>query len=1014
GEVLFLNDFGQHFFGYSEEEITGRNVIGTIVPEQEVTGRTLSSLMNEIFEHPEEYENNINENMCKDGRRVWISWSNSPLYDPEGHIIEMFSVGTDITSEKKAKEQLKLQSLVLDQITDCVTVTDLNGTITYVNNAEAQVLGYPREELTGRSTKKFGDDPERGATQPKILRETLLNGQWHGEVVNKTADGRDIIMDCRTQVVRNETGQAIALCGISTDITERKLQEDKLLKSQQQLSNALNIAKMGHWELDVASGIFTLSDSFYAIFRTNAKEMGGYEISIDEYATRFVHPEDRHLVYEETLKASESEDPNFNHYLEHRMLYADGDVGHMAVRFYIFKDGKGKTIKTYGVNQDITERRQLAEVLRLEKDKLTKIADTVPGAICMFGMKADGLIYFLYASRAIREVYGLTPEELAKDVSSIKNRLLPEDQQRIYDEMIESAQNLSLWQSEFLYDHPAKGFVWIESRFTPAREGDGDTLWYGIVNDITERKLSENALTHSHNLLRYIVEHTRSAVAVHDKDLNYIYVSQRYLEDYKVKEKDIIGKHHYEVFPDLPQKWRDVHQRALAGEISSAEDDPYFKDDGTVEWTRWECRPWYEADGSIGGIIVYTEVITDRKQAEEALLKAKKDAEYANMAKSEFLATMSHELRTPLNAVIGFNEILLDTELNEEQRHYVQIVQKSGKTLLDIIEDVLDFSKIEADKLELDALDFDLLDLLEDFIETMALRAHNKGLELLYTVEPDVPSLLCGDPGRLLQILTNLAGNAIKFTSRGEVTIHVSAESNEDENVLIRFSVKDTGIGIPEDKIEMIFQKFTQVDASNTRRFGGTGLGLAISKRLAEKMGGEIGVLSEVEKGSEFWFTARLKKQSKAEPVDKTDQAHLPQKNDNDLRILLVEDDKFNQEVARAMLIKLGFNADVVANGKEAIKALGTVPYDLVFMDVQMPEMDGIEATRLIRDKSSAVLDHKIPIIAMTAHAVEGERERFISAGMDDYVSKPVTLKKLSELVNKWNVIILESQEKSE
>ncbi len=173
-------------------------------------------------------------------------------------------------------------------------------------------------------------------------------------------------------------------------------------------------------------------------------------------------------------------------------------------------------------------------------------------------------------------------------------------------------------------------------------------------------------------------------------------------------------------------------------------------------------------------------------------------------------------------------------------------------------------------------------------------------------------------------------------------------------------------------------------------------------------------MLSEVEKGSEFWFTARLKKQSKAEPVDKTDEAHLPQKNNNDLQILLVEDDTFNQEVARAMLIKLGFNADVVANGKEAIKALGTVPYDLVFMDVQMPEMDGIEATRLIRDTSSAVLDHKIPIIAMTAHAIEGERERFISAGMDDYVSKPVTLKKLSELMYKWNDIILGNQEKSE
>lgn len=1010
GEVLFLNEFGQRFFGYSEEEITGKNVMGTIVPELEVTGRSLSPLMDDVFDHPEKYGNNINENICKDGRRVWISWSNNPLYDSQGHIVGMFSVGTDITSEKVAKEQLKLQSLVLDQITDCVTVTDLQGTITYVNNAEVQALGYSQKELAGKSTEKFGDNPERGATQQEILKETLLKGQWHGEVVNKTSDGREVLMDCRTQVVRDEKGQAIALCGISTDITERKLQDEKLLKSQSQLSNALNIGKMGHWELDIASGVFTFSDSFYAIFHTTAKEAGGYYMSIEDYANCFIHPEDRHLVYEETLKASEADDPNSSRYLEHRMIYADGNVGYMAVEFFIVKDSKGRTIKTCGINQDITERRQWAEMLRLEKDKLTKIADTVPGAICMLGMKSDGLTYFPYASHAIEEVCGFVPEELVKDASSIMNRLFQDDQNRVYQELIESARNLSLWKSEFRYKHPTKGLVWIESRFIPARESDGSTLWYGIVTDITERKSSENALIHSHNLLSYIVEHTRSAVAVHDRDLNYIYVSQRYRDDYKVKEKDIIGKNHYEVFPDLPQKWRDVHKRALEGQISSADDDPYFKEDGTVEWTRWECRPWYELDGSIGGIIVYTEVITDRKKAEEALLKAKKDAELANSAKSEFLAIMSHELRTPMNAIIGFNEILLDTELNEEQRRYVEIIQKSGKTLLDIIEDILDYSKIEANKLKLETLDFDLLELLDGFVDTMILRATHKGLKLFYSIDSDVPPLLRGDSGRLLQILTNLAGNAIKFTSQGEVTIHVSVDLQEGENILLHFSVKDTGVGIPEDKLAYIFEKFAQIDASNTRRFGGTGLGLAISKRLVEMMGGIIGVFSEVEKGSEFWFTTPLKKQSKAEPVKRVDQEYLIQKHDSDLKILLVEDDIFNQKVAQEMLIKLGFNADVVSNGHEAVKVLETISYDLVFMDVQMPEMDGIEATRLIRDASSAVLNHKIPIIAMTAHATEGDRDRFIDAGMDDYLSKPVTLKTLRELINKWNDIILESQ----
>jgi PAS domain S-box-containing protein len=917
---------------------------------------------------------------------------------------------------------------------------------------------------------------------------------------------------------------------------ERKNVEEELHKSQQQLSNALNIAKLGHWELDLVKGIFTFSDEFYSIFRTNAKEMGGYRMPIENYVKRFVHPDDRHMISEKIRKTLDAGDPDFSGYTEHRMLYADGSTGYLAVKLFIIKNSKGQTVKSYGVNQDITDR-----------------------------------------------------------------------------------------------------------------------------------KLSEKALMHSHNLLSYIVEHTRSAVAVHDRDLNYIYVSQRYLDEYKVKKKDIIGKHHYEVFPDLPQKWRDVHQMALAGEVISAEDDQYIREDGTVEWTRWECRPWYEMDGSIGGIIVYTEVITDRKQAEKnleetsnilesmldqlqdavafqktdftimrynnagyellnmspddvvgkkcyelmgrqdvcpncqskkaletkkietaekyvpelhkyikatsnpildengeilfiveqlqditerkkaeeelkqrekllnnifdilpiglwladnngkllrgnpagkriwgaeplvspeeygvfkawrlpsgeevlpenwalahtikegvtiedelleieafdnkrriilnytapvvgddgemlgaiivnnditelkktemELIKAKEAAEAANAAKSEFLANMSHEIRTPMNAIIGFTDLLMESEMSDIQRHYAQIVQKSGETLLDLIEDVLDISKIDAGKLELERLDFDLLNLLKNFIDTMGLRAQLKGLELSYNLEENVPLLLRGDPSRLTQILTNLTGNAIKFTSEGKVMIHVSVESQNCDNVMLHFSVNDTGIGIPEDKIDLIFEKFTQADASNSRRFGGSGLGLAISKQLVKMMDGNIGVISKVGEGSEFWFTVQLEKQPKAKWVEKSEKEDLIQSNNKVLKVLLVEDDMLNQEVAQSMLINLKFDVDAVNNGREAIKALETQPYDLVLMDIQMPEMDGLQVVKIIRSPESKVINKDIPIIALTAHAIKGDRERFIKAGMDDYISKPITLKAVGELLDKWNNIILKSRESTQ
>ncbi len=1026
---------------------------------------------------------------------------------------------------------------IVENVVEGIFQTTARGQYLTANAMLARIYGYdsPDELMSAvRDIRQqlYADPARREEFARRIERDGVVS-RFESQVRRK--DGEIIWISENARSVRDAAGQVLYYEGTVEDITERKRTEETLRLSEMRFRLVWESSADGMRLTDAEGDVLGVNPSYCRLVGRPASELEGRP-----FTEVYGEGEDRaHMLatYRQRFAARE-----IRARFERQIRFADGKVADVEVSTSYMELGGGEAL-LLSVFHDVSERRRTEDALRKSELLFHSLVECLPQNI--FRKDREGRFTFANQrfcqalGHALEEIVGRTdadfyPAELAAKYAR--------DDQRV----MATGEALEVTEA---HQTPAGGKLYVHVVKTPLSGPDGEVMGVqGIFWDVTAQKEMEQQIAYERDLLRMLLENVPDRIYFKDLDSRFLRVSAAMARQMGFEDPSrAVGLTDFEIFTETHARPAFEDEQAIIRTgrpiLDKLEEETWR--DGRVVWVLTSKLPLRDAEGRTIGTFGISRDITVLKEAEQELAKARDAALETARLKSEFLANMSHEIRTPMNAIIGMAGLLLDTELSREQREFGETIRNSADALLTIINDILDLSKIEAGKLSVEVVDFDLRDTVESTIELLAERADARHLELGCLIQAEVPRFLCGDPGRIRQVLTNLVGNAIKFTEQGEVVVQVSRVGQGEGRAVLRFEVADTGVGIPEEAQSRLFQAFTQVDGSYTRRHGGTGLGLAISRQLVELMGGEIGFTSRVDGGSTFWFTVdvglqpagrhppapsavsleavqalvvddnatnrrillhqlgswgvravdapggpaaleairraaacrepfavvildmqmpdmdglTLARRIKADPLIagvrlimltslgvrfdseswraagiaaylikpvKQSRLHdalvnvlrggesvrgpgsaqevapstLPVVNPSQVRILMAEDNAVNQKVALRQLRKLGYAAEAVGNGLEALDAVRRIPYDIVLMDCQMPEMDGYEAVRRIRQwEAEGALnplnEEPLYIIAMTANALEGDRERCLAAGMNDYITKPVQLPEL-------------------
>ncbi|WP_157794112.1 PAS domain-containing hybrid sensor histidine kinase/response regulator [Paenibacillus donghaensis] len=1057
------------------------------------------------------------------GRAVWLSLS---FERSEGLQFPYIMVYAEDITDRKIADQLTVDSrdlynLFIKDDQSIISFTLPDGTLSFISPSVISLLGYQVEEMVGKNRLCFyhPDDIEGlNQTDDRLYTNTFIRRLRH-------KDGHYLWFENSFLLIRNEQNEVTRIMGIGRNVTAR-------LESQEALATAQRVAKIGSWIWDLTTDRISFSEELQRMLRYN---LGATDVDYSTFQ-ELVHPDDLNQVngaVERAMTNGESGEAAY------RLTLPDGFSLAVHSHWDVVRGPDEQPVKLIGMMQDVTERQQMEQQLRVSERNFRLMSDN---SLDMISRMAIDASVFLYCSPASRTLLGYEPEEMVG--TSAYDYLHPEDVERMM-ELMEQARNSGIIPAiSYRYRRKDGSYTWFESnsRYIYDEEGRGVEI-ISVGRDITERKQFESKLQESEQRYKSLFEYNPSAVysmnlegeyltanpnleklsgysleeligmyyglLVHKKDVDktqhhFTLASQGRPQNYDLTlihkdghfveinttnipiiiEEQVVGV--YGISRDITERIRYTEQieklsneytlilnavsegifgldlegkvtfinpagmymldfeyneimghpylgyfqqTALDGIHYEPEQSPLiqainsgvsylskdavlWRKDGSSFLAECQVTPLFDKGERKGAVVVFRD-ITDEKE----IIRAKETAEKADQAKSEFLAIMSHELRTPMNGIIGMTDLLAETELNEEQRGYAEIISESSASLLYILNEILDFSKIEAGKMTLLQEPVCLITVMDSVLELFAAKAAEKNIKLAYSLNAGVPELIISDAARLRQILVNLVSNAVKFTDSGEVRIYIEKEDcSSTKKLILKFNIQDTGIGIPVGKQPQLFQSFSQLHPSINRKYGGTGLGLAICKKLVELMGGAIGVESSEGSGSNFYFTlpleygeAYLVNNELAAAVEErmdtpevsrqgreaadlqgmllAEPLKLPAPKFGPLNILIAEDHPVNQKLLLTLLQKRGYQAHLAENGQEALQEVQQNRYDLVFMDVQMPVMSGLTAAARIREQLPS--GQQPMIVAVTAYARPEDRERCEAVGMNDFISKP-------------------------